>query len=88
MKRWENVFVKNETFIHHFYLILVQVTVVVNGPSCRSGGTGDTGKGAPQIFFIPTLSEISEKKLEQIDKVIPVMIQSHAESMKKILGAL
>ena len=34
---------------------------------------------------LPRLSEISEKKLEHIGKVIfdmPFMIQSHAESMK------
>ena len=40
---------------------------------------------------LPRLSEISEKKLEHIGKIIfdiPFMIQSHAESVKKILGAV
>ena len=39
----------------------------------------------------PRPSEISEKKMEHIGKVIfdiPFKIQSHAESMMKILGAL
>ena len=37
------------------------------------------------------MSEISEKKLEHKEKAIfdsPFMIQSHAESMMKIMGAL
>ena len=39
----------------------------------------------------PRPSEISEKKLEHVGEAIfdvPFIIQSHAESMKKILGAL
>ena len=39
----------------------------------------------------PRPSEISREKLEHIGKVIfdiPFMIQSHAKSMKKILGAV
>ena len=43
------------------------------------------------VLTPPRQSEINEKKLEHVGKAIfevPFMIQSYAESMKKIMGAL